>query len=371
MKHIFSVFILLLLLPTLYSQSISKIINETTSIVVGKVIHENKRICTFKNIENIIGENSLDTISILKTYYSRNNDSLNYKLGNEVILFLNKNRNRYNEVDYSIKEIFINKDSVEYFGELYSVTDFIQAVKEMKENYSLFCDDLQNGEKNTSILQKYKTTSIIHLKLYSEIEEKCYYDISYKQNVSAVISPLKMNVLYVGVKNPIKIAVPNVSSNDLKITVQSGEGLKYEDYYNVEIFRPGLIQICVYNKNYKDSLYSCMKFRGKIIPDPVATYLNSEGGEISKAWFCAGRTLNADMRNFDYDLQFTITSFTVTIVSQGKSISYKNYGNKLSQEIKQAFELVKKGDKVFFEDILVITPSLGKRRLGVLLFKII
>ena len=59
------------------------------------------------------------------------------------------------------------------------------------------------------------------------------------------------------------------------------------------------------------------EFRVKIVPDPVPKVNGQKGGVIGKNILMAQIGVDAEMENFDFDLTFTITEFTVSAVIQG------------------------------------------------------
>lgn len=65
------------------------------------------------------------------------------------------------------------------------------------------------------------------------------------QNV--VIEASKMNVLYIGVDNPIDIAMSNVASNKLKVSIDNEAILQKisAGHFNVRVMRPGQVTITV------------------------------------------------------------------------------------------------------------------------------
>lgn len=94
----------------------------------------------------------------------------------------------------------------------------------------------------------------------------------YNQTASApaAIALDKMNVLYIGLDNPITVAAPGVAPEDLVLTVTEGSAsiTGKNGKYNVRVTTPGQITIGVMKRG-DNKLISQSSFRVKRIPDPV------------------------------------------------------------------------------------------------------
>ncbi|UPT69169.1 MAG: hypothetical protein M0D57_05190 [Sphingobacteriales bacterium JAD_PAG50586_3] len=124
-----------------------------------------------------------------------------------------------------------------------------------------------------------------------------------------------MNVFYIGVDNPIDCSVAGVSTSAMNVagsgvTVTKVSGGSY-------IARPtaaagGKCTVTVSAKLPDGKTISVPKeFRVKKVPDPVAMYLGSKGGKMPLAQVKAGQGINCILENFDFDLKFAISSFTM------------------------------------------------------------
>ena len=105
------------------------------------------------------------------------------------------------------------------------------------------------------------------------------------QNSQIAISPTKMNVLYIGVDNPLEIAVFNISVNKLKVTINHGTIInKANNQFIARVLKVGSAKIIIYNGN---TLIGERLFRVERIPDPRAVIgnnpQNDRGGLITKS----------------------------------------------------------------------------------------
>ena len=179
------------------------------------------------------------------------------------------------------------------------------------------------------------------------------------QKPNSVVSAEKMNVLYIGVDNPMAISVPGVSSDKVKVN-STGAGISIRPnpttgagHYMATVTSVGKATISISAEMVKGKVIpmGSFEYRVKKVPDPVATIASSKGGMLNKNILAAG-TLIPTLENFDFELFFKITGFRMTIVRKGKDPFEKEAtGNQLSQDMRDEIAKARAGDKVFFEFI--------------------
>ncbi|MCQ2959800.1 MAG: hypothetical protein MJ198_06395 [Bacteroidales bacterium] len=191
---------------------------------------------------------------------------------------------------------------------------------------------------------------------------------------SLVVSPTKMNVFYIGPENPVEISVPGVPADKISASLTpSTHGSISKTSggsYIVKVSRPGKCSIAVVaDINGKKQNMGSVEFRIKTVPDPVAQVLGMNGGDIEKSRLQAAQTVDAKMKDFDFDLSFKVTSFTVSAQVGAYFLSETVKSNRINPQVKQnIFSKVSKGSKVYFEDIKAVGPDGKPRSLGVLKF---
>ncbi|MCB9296982.1 MAG: M48 family metalloprotease [Lewinellaceae bacterium] len=179
----------------------------------------------------------------------------------------------------------------------------------------------------------------------------------------------KMNVLYVGVDNPLTIAVagiPNeqvqVSSRDVKI-VALGEGR-----YVAQPAMPGNAAIRVSGKGFPERMAN---FRVKRIPDPVAQIEGVPGGALAAEVFknTGGLSLHS---NSDFDADCSITFFSVVHVPKGQDpIESTNAGANYSEQTARLIRRAQAGDVYYFDNVRCRCPGdVEDRPINALVFKI-
>jgi hypothetical protein len=184
----------------------------------------------------------------------------------------------------------------------------------------------------------------------------CIQMITFSLNAQdAVIAVEKMNVFYMGVDNPISIAVPNVSSDKLKVTGENVESINKQSdgHYIVRVAKPGETTIII----EANGQITKKKFRSKAIPDPIPLTSGATSGhkwgDISYLQsFMHVQGLRAKLENFDFGALCSIQSFTIFITSKKGEVYQENVvGPAFSEVVKKRISTLEVGDVVNFLDI--------------------
>jgi hypothetical protein len=186
----------------------------------------------------------------------------------------------------------------------------------------------------------------------------------------------KMNVLYKGIYNPLTISVESHSCKEIVVKTSNGVITGSNGKYN---FMPKDSA----GKSSETYLYvgiksgstvkwiDTLKFRVKRIPDPVPMIANISGGYISKAVLIAAACIIPTLQNFDFDLSFVITSYTMTMNVKGDLIEKNAVGNKLTADMFAMINAAATGTKIYFENIKAICPDGTPRSLSSINLKLI
>jgi len=111
-------------------------------------------------------------------------------------------------------------------------------------------------------------------------------------------------------------------------------------------------------------------FRVKRLPDPVAKVLGEKDGLISRGKIRLAQRVDAVMENFDFELKVRVSSFTMTVSMGGDLREYKTKGYKLDKKMRKILSKLKKGNRVYFEDIKVAMPGGKPRKVPSVIFKV-
>jgi len=189
-----------------------------------------------------------------------------------------------------------------------------------------------------------------------------------------VVSPVNMNVFYRGLDNPVEVSVPGVDPGALSVSMSGGSiSPAGNGTYNV---KPGegkeaTINVSA-NINGETIQMPAKNFRIKKIPDPIPSFGGKKpyDSTISQGDASVAAGIRADMEGFDFPVTATVTSFMVTLVSNGVLKEYPCRSNRISDEASQAIRKMKKGEKIFLEQIMCHMPDGTDRKLAAITLKI-
>ena len=207
----------------------------------------------------------------------------------------------------------------------------------------------------------------------SGIEKKYDFESTYiVAEPNVVVSATKMNVFYVGVDNPVSVSAPGFSSDRIRATMTNGRLVKKGDAYIAQpkvAFRDTKVKV---EAHFDDGwrLLRTVDFRVKPIPDPIAKVADLSGGKIKKNLLLAQTGVDAVMDNFDFDLTFKITGFTVSTIVKGFTVDQSARSDVFTNEQIRMFRNLKRNQKLYIEDIRAVGPDGVTRNLPTISFRI-
>jgi gliding motility-associated protein GldM len=194
---------------------------------------------------------------------------------------------------------------------------------------------------------------------------------------NVVVSPTAMNVLYQGIDNPIDISVPGVGSDKLTAVmtngnIKKGKSAKYRGEWIAQPTRVGeTAQIKVSaNINGKMQSFPPVEFRVRKIPDPVAKFAGLSEGNVQKSVAAAQQVVSAVLENFEFDLTYKVTGFTVSVNDKGFDITEVSNNNRLSDKQKNLVNNLRAGQRLWIEKITAVGPDGSTRNLPPIILKI-
>jgi gliding motility-associated protein GldM len=194
-----------------------------------------------------------------------------------------------------------------------------------------------------------------------------------------VVSPTKMNVFYRGVPNPVEISVPGVANNKLRVSISNGHKIKRQSD-GTYIVDPGtstankeaVISVKGEMADGSISNLGSSIFRVKRIPDPVPFWAGKKPSDrtITKNEVLSFAPLAGKMDNFDFDVKVLVKSFTIRLSKDGTFKELNSPNNRITSDMKDLLNRVKRGDTIYFEDIIVGMPDGTERMVASLKLKI-
>lgn len=204
------------------------------------------------------------------------------------------------------------------------------------------------------------------------------FEASYQVGeIGLVVSPTKMNVLYIGVDNPVDISVPGVPKENIVATMTNGT-IKPDSKTGGWIVRPTTGDLTAKKTNISVTAeidgskreMGSAPFRVKMVPDPVAKVDLKKGGSIARSVLLAQTGVFAEIENFDFEMPFKVTSFDVSANIQGSEVVESSNSNKFTNAQKELIKRLRRDDKVFFENIKARGEDNITRNLPPLIFKL-
>ncbi len=183
---------------------------------------------------------------------------------------------------------------------------------------------------------------------------------------SAVVSPDKMNVLYIGVPNPVSVSAPGIAKKDLKVSMTGGSITPSGNGYIATVTTQGTATVNVSGEVSKGKVMALGStlFRVKRIPDPKAEFAGKSGGTTSSANIKAQDAVFARLENFEFDAKFNVTRFTLLIIKPRQDpLSFTGTGNQLTSAMHTAMNSISPGSTVVFKDIVAVGPDGTQRGL--------
>jgi gliding motility-associated protein GldM len=206
------------------------------------------------------------------------------------------------------------------------------------------------------------------------------YDFNSKYSVgvpNVVVSPTAMNVLYQGIQNPLDISVPGVGSDKLTVRMTNGELKKgkYKNYRGEWVAQPRTVGqnaeiIVSANINGKVQTFPPVEFRVRRLPDPEARFANMKEGNVLRSVAAAQQVVTAVLENFEFDLTYTVTGFTVSVNDKGFEITAESNNNRLTDKQKGLIANLRAGQKLIIEKIKAVGPDGRTRDLNPIILKI-
>ena len=198
----------------------------------------------------------------------------------------------------------------------------------------------------------------------------CHAATAFSQQ--CVISSRKENVVYIGVPNPIDIAVEGRYCKDFSVSTDNGtlEHGSATCNYELSPAKAGMTEISVKDKKSGKVISKAM-FRTKPLPPPTCRLAGKDGGEISKSVLKVQVALSVMLEGFDFDARFSVEGYRVTIFRGNKVIFTEGEtGARFPSSVTEAFKMTEQGDSLVFSNLKAKAPDQQLRSLPPIEFEI-
>lgn len=219
-----------------------------------------------------------------------------------------------------------------------------------------------SGSGKVNVLIKYTDQDGIQ----KEIPKTLDYTVGMPSGVA--VSADKMNVLYIGVDNPLTITA-GVGAEKVNATFSGGEISRVSGpRWVAKPKTPGEHNINV----IVDGKSTPVKYRVKYLPDPAAFVANLRGGPIPAGDLKAQGGIIARLVDSDFEAAFKVVSYSIGAVG-GKYPVYQtsvNEGNRWSGAGATIINNATPGTSIFFDNIRVVGPDGRTRELPQMSFNL-
>ena len=189
---------------------------------------------------------------------------------------------------------------------------------------------------------------------------------------STTVSPTKMNILYLGLANPVSISVPGISSRDIQVSMKNGRIERTATgflAYPEKITEKAYISVSALVDKVEKQM-GTTEFRVKKVPNPIATVAGKNEGMISKNELMAEQGVFADIPDFDFEMKFQVLSFVVSTSQGGFIVDKPTNGARFSQEQRDLFNKLARGNRLYIDNIVAKGEDGLTRNLSAISFKI-
>lgn len=192
---------------------------------------------------------------------------------------------------------------------------------------------------------------------------------------SLTVSATNMNVLYIGVNNPLSISVSGVPGENIYPTISCGT-LKPDPGKDGWIAtvpvgcKQATVEVSVRINGAMKRMGS-ENFRVKKLPDPIPYIANKKEGFVSRdVLIAAGNIIPRMPDDFEFDYSFQIISFRMTMQRGFNVNHYDSQNSKLTEEMIKQIRNTNRGQGIIFEEIVARGPDGADRILSPLFITI-
>ncbi len=213
----------------------------------------------------------------------------------------------------------------------------------------------------------------VRFKNQDGVEESRPFDVEYTVGQSnAAVQLDKMNVLFIGVDNPVTVSGSG-SADQLKASISGGGGSLSANGSGHFIARVNSeTDDCTISVTTPDGKTTPVRFRVRSIPDPSPRVGANESGKVSASVFKSQAGVNAIVKNFFYETQFNVTGFRIVFDGAGfdEGIVEKVNTGAAWKECASFISRCRPGTYVTIDEIRAIGPDNRTRKLSPLVFEL-
>lgn len=187
---------------------------------------------------------------------------------------------------------------------------------------------------------------------------------------SATVAPLLMNVLYAGIANDMRIAVPGVPSGNITATMTNGTLTRKGDIWEARPSKVGTDAVISVNARMADGRSVEMAkntFRVRALPDPMpyieykdqnGNVRKFRGGNMTKRNLVETEVLQAAIDDDILNIKFDVLRFELLFFdSMGNAIPEVSQGPRFSDGQKDRIRRLTRGKRFFIRGVVAKGPD--------------
>ena len=282
--------------------------------------------------------------------------------------------------DYRVNEItaqVIPQSQIVMRGSQYKANIVLSAVDSTKRP-TIFVNGSQLPEENAGVFTvNTGSTGTFPIKGYIEMPNsdgttmrREFESEYYVTEPSATVAPTMMNVLYAGIANPIRIAVPGVPSGNVTATMTNGSLTRKGDLWEARPTKVGTEAVVSVQAKMADGRSVEMaktSFRVRALPDPLpyieykdqnGNVRKFKGGKLAKRSLVEADGILAAIDDDLLDVRYTVIRFALTFFdSMGNAIPEVAEGTNFSQRQKDYIRRLQKGKRFYITRVVAKGPD--------------
>lgn len=182
---------------------------------------------------------------------------------------------------------------------------------------------------------------------------------------AAIVSPVNMNILYVGLDNPIDISVPGVSPSNVSVRIEGGtltkqDGTRY--LAKVNGGRKAKVYVTAKLPDGSTQQMGIMEFRIKKVPNPVARFGALGGGNYTANQIRSQRYISLNMEDFHFKgIEYKLLGYQMTVLDRNGRIKMNNLNIRGSRISLPRLAL---GDKIMVGGFTASGPGKPRTKVG-------
>ncbi len=193
---------------------------------------------------------------------------------------------------------------------------------------------------------------------------------------SVTMSATKMNVFYLGIKNPFDVLAGGIPKEDLEVTMTNGTIEREGGAFLIEpdaLDEQGLRTKVTVTSNIggQKRVVGTSEWRVKPVPPPVAQLAGKSGGDIRKEVLQIQDGIMAVLVDFDFDFTYKVTQFNVQTTDGGYTNIKKSNSNRFTTEQKDQLRRANPQSRIYIDNIQAIGDDGKTVNLDPISFKIL